>query len=56
LVGAIFGAIAKGATSTMRTLALPLDLAAFAVAIFATLPSIRVLIEAAQNGGVIVAP
>jgi hypothetical protein len=52
LLGAIFGAVAKGAASTMRKLALPLDLAAFALAIYATLPSIRTLIGAAQNGGV----
>jgi hypothetical protein len=54
LAGAIFGAIAKGAAPVMRKLALPLDLAAFAVAIYATLASIRILIGAAQNGGVIV--
>lgn len=56
LVGAVFGAVAKGAAPAMRKLALPLDIAAFAVAIFATLPSIRLLLEAAQNGGAIVTP
>ena len=35
----------------MRKLALPLDLLAFAAAIFATLTSIQMLIAAAQNGG-----
>lgn len=57
LFGAIMGAIAKGAAPLMRQLALPLDILAFGVAIYATLASIRVLIEAAQNGGVVhVAP
>lgn len=54
LLGAIFGAVARGAAPTMRKLALPLDLVAFAVAIFATLASIQVLIGAVQNGGVII--
>ncbi len=53
LFGAIFGAVAKGAAPTMRKLALPLDLVAFGVAVFATLASIQLLISAAQNGGVI---
>jgi hypothetical protein len=53
LLGAIFGAVARGTAPAMRKLALPLDLVAFAVAIFATLASIQVLIGAAQNGGVI---
>lgn len=53
LLGAIAGAVAKGAAPAMRKLALPLDLAAFTVAVFATLTSIQTLIAAAQNGGVI---
>lgn len=56
LAGAILGAAARGAAPTMRKLALPLDLGAFSVAILATLPSIRILLEAAQTGGVIVTP
>jgi hypothetical protein len=53
LVGAIAGALLRAAAPAMRTLALPLDLAALAVAIYATLPSIRILLGAMQNGGVI---
>ena len=56
LLGAIVGAVARSAAPTMRKLALPLDLVAFLVTVFAALSSIRMLIEAAQNGGVIVAP
>lgn len=48
LLGALFGAIAsaavKGAAPLMRKLALPLDLVAFATAIFATLSTIQTLI------------
>ena len=54
LLGAVFGAVARGAAPLMRKLALPLDVVAFGVAIYATLASIQVLIGAAQNGGVIV--
>jgi hypothetical protein len=53
LLGAIFGAVARGAAPAMRKLALPLDLVAFVVTIFATLASIQVLLGAAQDGGVI---
>ena len=53
LLGAILGAAVEGAAPLMRRLALPLDLAAFAVTIYATLATIQVLIQAAQNGGVI---
>lgn len=53
LLGAIFGAMARGAAPLLRKLALPLDLAAFGVAIYASLSSIQQLIGAAQNGGVI---
>ena len=45
LFGAIFGAAAKGAAPIMRKLALPLDLAAFAVTIYATLASIQMLLN-----------
>ena len=54
LLGAIFNAFAKGLAPAMRKIALPFDLAAFAVAVFAALTSIQTLITAAQNGGVIV--
>lgn len=54
LLGAIFGAVAKGLAPAMRKIALPLDLVAFGVAVFAALTSIQTLIGAAQNGGVIV--
>ncbi|MGD9965429.1 MAG: hypothetical protein AB7T59_02825 [Hyphomonadaceae bacterium] len=53
LLGAMFGAVAKGAAPAMRKLALPLDLVALAVAVYAALPSIRILIAAAQHGGAI---
>ena len=56
LLGAVFGAIARAAAPFMRKAALPLDLAALVVAIYATWPSIRVLIDAAQHGGVILTP
>jgi hypothetical protein len=56
LLGAIAGAMARAAAPVMRTVAMPFDLMAFGAAIYATLPTIRVLIEAAQNNGVIVAP
>ncbi|MBL8545169.1 MAG: hypothetical protein JNL81_01825 [Hyphomonadaceae bacterium] len=57
LIGAILGAAVAGAAPLMRNLALPLDVVAFAVTIFATLASIQTLIQAAQNGGVVgVAP
>jgi arginine exporter protein ArgO len=51
LLGAILGAAVKGAAPLMRKLALPLDIIAFAVTIYATLATIQVLIQAAQNGG-----
>lgn len=53
LAGAILGAAARGAAPLMRKLALPLDIAAFAVTIYATLSTIQLLIQAAQNGGVV---
>lgn len=51
LLGAILGAAVKSAAPLMRKLALPLDVAAFALTIYATLATIQVLIQAAQNGG-----
>lgn len=46
LLGAIVGSAARGLAPTMRKLALPLDLIAFAVTIYATLASIQALIAA----------
>ncbi len=51
LLGAILGAAVKGAAPLMRKLALPLDIAAFAVTIYAALATIQTLIQATQNGG-----
>lgn len=56
LLGAIVGAAARGAAPLMRRLALPLDLVAFLVTVFAALSSIQLLIAAAQNGGAIATP
>lgn len=53
LLGAIVGAAVRGAAPLMRKLALPLDVAAFAVTIYATVGTMQVLIQAAQNGGAI---
>lgn len=50
LLGAILGAAVKGAAPLMRKLALPLDIAAVAAAIYAALPTIQMLIQAAQGG------
>lgn len=55
LIGAIVGAAARGAAPTMRKLALPLDIVAFLVTVFAALSSIQTVIDAAQSGGVIAA-
>lgn len=55
LIGAVLGAVAKGAAPVMRMIALPLSVAALALAIYAALPTIQLLIQAAQNGGVIYA-
>jgi hypothetical protein len=46
LLGAIIGAAARGAAPLMRKLALPLDLVAFLVTVFAALSSIQLLIGA----------
>lgn len=43
LLGAIVGAAARGLAPTMRKLALPLDILAFAVTIFATLASLQAI-------------
>jgi hypothetical protein len=56
LLGAVFGALARGAAPTMRTLAAPAGLIALGVTIYAAWPSIQLLLQAAQNGGVVVAP
>jgi hypothetical protein len=56
LLGALFGAIARALAGAMRMIALPLSLATLAVTIYATLPSINVLIDAAQNNWTIVTP
>jgi hypothetical protein len=56
LLGAIFGAVVKGAAPLMRKLALPLDIVAFAVTVYAARASIQTLLGAAQTGGVIVTP
>lgn len=53
LLGAILGAAVSGAAPLMRKLALPLDIAAFAVTIYATLATIHTLIQAAQSGGLV---
>lgn len=53
LLGAIMGAAVKGAAPLMRKLALPLDIVAFAVTIYATAVTIQILIQATQNGGVV---
>lgn len=56
LLGAIVGAAARGAAPLMRRLALPLDLVAFLVTVFAALSSIQLLIAAAQNDGAMITP
>ncbi|MEZ5996728.1 MAG: hypothetical protein R3C25_13355 [Hyphomonadaceae bacterium] len=53
LLGAVCGALARGAAPLMRKLALPAALIAMAATIYATLPSIRALAEAAKHGGVV---
>jgi hypothetical protein len=50
ILGAIFGAVARGAAPTMRKLALPLGLAALALTLFATSPSIVALVNGLQDG------
>lgn len=50
LLGAIVGAAAKGAAPLMRKLALPLDIVAFAVTVFAALATLQTLIGMVQQG------
>jgi hypothetical protein len=50
IFGAIFGSIARGAVPTMRKLALPLGLAALALTLFATMPSIVAFANGLQDG------
>jgi hypothetical protein len=49
LLGAIVGAIARGAAPTMRKLALPLGFVALALTLFATSPSIVALVNSLQD-------
>jgi hypothetical protein len=53
ILGGVFGAVARPAAALMRKLALPFGVAALAVTIYATLPSIVLLTEAARSGGII---
>lgn len=50
LFGAILGAVARGAAPAMRRVALPLGLAALALTLFATSPSIVALVNGVQGG------
>ena len=50
ILGAIFGAIARGTAPVMRKLALPLGLAALSLTLFATMPSIVALANGVQDG------
>lgn len=50
IFGAILGALAGSAAPTMRKLALPLGLAALALALYATSPSIVALANGLQDG------
>jgi hypothetical protein len=50
ILGAILGAIARDAAPVMRKLALPLGLAALALTLFATSPSIVALVNGLQDG------
>jgi hypothetical protein len=50
IFGAMFGAVARGAAPAMRKLALPLGLAALALTLFATTPSIVALVNGLQDG------
>jgi hypothetical protein len=53
ILGGLFGAIARPAATLMRRLAIPFGVAALAITIYATLPSVALLTGAAQSGGVI---
>ena len=50
IAGAIFGAVARGAAPAMRKLALALGVAALALTLFATSPSIVALVNGLQDG------
>jgi len=50
ILGAVFGAVARGAVPVMRKLALALGLAALALTLFATMPSIVALANGLQDG------
>jgi hypothetical protein len=50
MFGAILGAVARNAVPAMRKLALPLGLAALALTLFATSPSIVALVNGLQDG------
>lgn len=50
LLGAVFGALARGAAPAMRKLAVPLGLAALALTLFAVSPSILALLNGLQDG------
>jgi hypothetical protein len=50
ILGAVFGALARGAAPTMRRLALPLGLAALALTLYATSPSIVALANGLEDG------
>jgi hypothetical protein len=50
LFGAILGSVARGVAPAMRKLALPLGLAALALTLFATSPSIVALVNGLQDG------
>jgi hypothetical protein len=50
IFGAILGAVARGTAPAMRKLALPFGLAALALTLFATSPSIVALVNGLQDG------
>lgn len=56
LFGALIGAMLRPVASAMRVIGVALSVAALAVTIYATLPSIRVLAAAAENNWTIVTP
>jgi hypothetical protein len=50
ILGAVLGAVARNTAPVMRKLALPLGLAALALTLFATSPSIVALVNGLQDG------
>lgn len=56
LIGAIFGAMARGAAPAMRMIAPWLAVAALVLTLYATMASIAALVAALQNGGVLILP